>query len=115
MARTIDPGTLRRRIQIHANTASDDDMGQAKTSYAAVDTVWGSVTAIRGDERFEASAISPQVTHRIVIRDYALTPKHLLVDDLDTTVKWHIYAILPMDAEGAEYLEVLVTERVGDT
>ena len=90
-------------------------MGQAGTVYAAVATVWGSVTAVRGLEKFEGLVISPQVTHVIVIRDYALTPQHLLVDDLDTTVKWNIFAIIPLDDEGPEYLRVTVIERVGDT
>ncbi len=115
MGRTIDPGKFRGRIQIHANTPSDDDMHQAIAGFSLEATVWGSVTAIRGDEKFEALAISPQVTHRIVIRDYELTPRHKLIDDEDTTVKWNIFAILPLDDQGARYLEILVTERVGDT
>lgn len=112
MARTIDPGKFRRRIQIHTNTPTEQDSGQEVNVFALAATVWGSVEPIRGLERFEALQVKAMVTHRITIRDYALTPEDLLKDAEDTTVLWHIDSVLRLDDQGPRYLEVWVTEEV---
>ena len=112
MARTIDPGKFRRRIEIHTNTPTQDDTGQTVNVFGLATTVWGSVEPIRGLERFEALQVKSMVTHRITIRDYALTPEDLLKDAEDTTVEWHIDSVLRLDDQGAQYLEVWAKEVV---
>lgn len=112
MARTIDPGRFRRRIEIHANTPVEDDTGQKKSGFALATTVWGAVDPIRGMERFEAQQVKSMVTHRITIRDYSLTPEDLLKDAEDATVEWNIDSIIRLDDQGARYLEVWVKEEV---
>lgn len=112
MARTIDPGKFRRRIEIHTNTPTDDDTGQTINAFGLADTVWGSVEPVRGLERFEALQVKSMVTHRITIMDYALTPEDLLKDAEDTTVEWHIESVLRLDDEGPRYLEVWAKEVV---
>ena len=112
MARTIDPGKFRRRIEIHTNTPTEDDTGQVIKAFGIADTVWGSVEPVRGLERFEALQVKSMVTHRITIRDYALTPEDLLKDAEDTTIEWHIESVLRLDDQGARYLEVWAKEVV---
>ncbi len=112
MARTIDPGKFRRRIEIHTNTPAEDDTGQSGNVFGLADTVWGSVEPVRGLERFEALQVKSMVTHRITIRDYALTPEDLLKDAEDTTIEWHIDSVLRLDDQGARYLEVWAKEVV---
>ncbi len=112
MTRTIDPGKFRRRIEIHTNTPVEDDTGQSGKAFGLVTTVWGSVEPVRGLERFEALQVKSMLTHRITIRHYALTPEDLLKDAEDTTVEWHIDAVLRLDSEGSRYLEVWAKEVV---
>ncbi len=112
MARTIDPGKFRRRIQIHTNTPTEQDSGQELNVFGLATTVWGSVEPARGLERFEALQVRSMVTHRITIRHYALTPEDLLKDAEDTTVEWHIDSVLRLDDQGARYLEVWAKEVV---
>lgn len=112
MARTIDPGRFRRRIEIHTNSSSDDDTGQAIESLSLAATVWGAVDPIRGIERFEALKVTPTVTHRITIRDYALKNADVLKDAEDTTVEWEIESIIRLDDQGARYLEVWCKETL---
>lgn len=112
MARTIDPGKFRRRIEIHTNTPVEDDTGQSGNVFGLAATVWGSVEPVRGLERFEALQVKSMVTHRITIRHYALTPEDLLKDAEDTTVEWHIDSVLRLDDQGARYLEVWAKEVV---
>ena len=112
MARTIDPGRLRRRIEIHTNTPVDDDTGQAIETLTLATTVWGAVDPIRGIERFEALKVTPTVTHRITIRDYALKNDDVLKDAEDTTIEWEIDSIIRLDDQGADYLEVWCKETL---
>ncbi len=115
MARTIDPGRFRRRIQIHAKPlTTDSNTGQDVGVFALEATVWGAVDPIRGLERFEAAKVTPLVTHRITIRAYALTNLHRLIDAEDTAVEWDIESILRLDDQGSRYLEVWCKERVGE-
>lgn len=114
MSRTIDPGRFRRRIQIHADTPTEDDTGQAISGFALVTTVWGAVDPMRGEERFQALKATPIVTHRVTMRDYPLTAQHRLIDAEDTTVEWDIVSVLRLDDEGARYIEAWCKERVGE-
>lgn len=112
MARTIDPGKFRRRIEIHTNTPAVDDTGQSGNVFGLAATVWGSVEPVRGLERFEALQVKSMVTHRITIRSYALTPEDLLKDAEDTSIEWQIESVLRLDDQGARYLEVWAKEVV---
>ena len=114
MARIIDPGRFRRRIEIHTNTPTEDDTGQEVSGFALTTTVWGAVDPIRGMERFEAQKVTPLVTHRITILDYALTNQHRLIDAEDSSVQWDIDSIIRLDDQGPLYLEVWCKERVGE-
>jgi len=50
--------------------------GHASPTYATVDTVYGSVTALSGRELINAQQISSLVTHRVKIRYHASVNNH---------------------------------------
>jgi len=73
-------GKLRHRIEIQKVTESTDSVsGEVTREWTTIETVWGSIRPMRGTERFEASQVSPQATHKVNLRyDSRITSAHRL-------------------------------------
>jgi len=61
-------GQLRHRIAIERRSGARNSFGEEKEDWSTSETTWGSISPLRGVERFEARQIHPQVTHKVVFR-----------------------------------------------
>jgi SPP1 family predicted phage head-tail adaptor len=68
-------GDLRHRLEIQTATETLDTFGEPITTWATTVTRWGSVNPVIGRERFQANQITPETTHTIKLRYYALSAK----------------------------------------
>lgn len=103
----IDIGALDRRLVLQAPSESGDGAGGVIRDYAAVTTLWASVTPVssRGDS--EAERLGAALRLRIVIRFRSdVTTRHRLVDGT------HIYRIVAVRETGRRrFLEIDAEER----
>ena len=115
---TIEPGSLRHRIQIAAPSGSQDSMGgvsQNPAQWAVIRTCWASIEAWTGSHSESAGQFTSRTSHWIVIRDprdAAQTP------DAQMYVWWNgrtflIEAVLSPD-EGHKLL-VMVCSEINDS
>lgn len=61
-------GKLRHRLALQSGTASTDTYGAVTYAYTTYDTVWGSITPLRGLELIHAQQVQSEVTHKCFIR-----------------------------------------------
>ena len=77
-------GQLRHRIQLQSSTKTRNSQNERIETWETYDTVWGSVTPLRGEERLIADQIQSEVSHNIRIRfDTSTTvlPRHRAIHD----------------------------------
>ena len=65
---TMDPGQMRRQVQIQQQSATPDSVGQPQLIWTTILTVMAAITATGAKESFATGQFSSQVTHRISIR-----------------------------------------------
>lgn len=61
-------GKLNKRIQFQENQPIRNEMGEKVPTWVTVYTVWASIKAIGGQERFSNNKESAEVSHRIKVR-----------------------------------------------
>lgn len=79
----VKVGELRHALELQELTVTTDIGGQSTRSWVTVDTVWGSVEPLFGDEYFEAQKLKAGTGIKVKIRDYqGLRPqKHRLTHE----------------------------------
>ena len=105
----MQAGTLRHRIAIQSATETQNVYGEKIKSWSTDVTVWGSIRPLRGQERFLAQQISPEVTHKIIIRGgQTVTPANRLLFN-----SRYFYIESPLDAdERGIFMELLCKEHL---
>ena len=68
----MEAGRLSRRFEIQKPIRSQNDFGEVTITYQKVGKRWGSLRAITGIDRLNASQISSEVTHNVVLRKDSL-------------------------------------------
>lgn len=61
-------GQLKRRIEVQAESTSQDTMGGPVTTWSTLYSCWAKIATLRVQERYGAGNFDPQVTHRVTIR-----------------------------------------------
>lgn len=75
-------GQLRHRLRIEEVVETRSDSGDVDESWNEFDTVWGSLEAVTGNERFRAEREHAEVTHLARIRHLdGVTPKMRITHD----------------------------------
>lgn len=104
----LDIGALDRRLTLRAPSETDDGAGGFTRDYAAVTTLWASVTplSMRGD--VDAERLGAALRLRIVIRfRNDVTTRHRLVDGA------HVYRIVAVrESVRRRFLEIDAEERL---
>lgn len=96
-------------MTVHRATTTNNDAGERVRAYAAVETRWGAIEPLRGQERYAAQQVQPNVTHRIRLRfGSTVTAKDKIVHAGRT---FEIEAVLNT-REGNRQLELLCMEQV---
>jgi len=68
----MDVGQLNRRFEVQKPIRTQNDFGEVTITYRKVGKRWGSMRAITGIDRLNASQISSEVTHNVVLRKDSL-------------------------------------------
>ena len=68
----MDIGQLSRRFEVQKPVRTQNDFGEVTIAYQKIGKRWGSLRAITGIDRLNASQISSEVTHNVVMRKDAL-------------------------------------------
>jgi SPP1 family predicted phage head-tail adaptor len=103
------PGELKHRLTLEEPVETADGSGGVTRGYAAVATLWASVTPVSARGGVEAAGLAANVTHRIVIRPGPdLTTRHRLREG---TRIFRIVALRDQDGSG-RFLEIHAQERV---
>jgi SPP1 family predicted phage head-tail adaptor len=104
----LKAGELRHQITIQQSTESQNDYGEATSSWSEFATVWASVQPISGREFFAAQAVQAQVSTRIKIRYLPdVTPKMRV---LFGSRVFRIEAVLNIDERNRELHLMCVEE-----
>jgi SPP1 family predicted phage head-tail adaptor len=104
-----DPGMLNRRLVLEAPVESADGAGGVTRGFAAIATLWVSVTPVSAARAIEAERLGAKVTHRLHLR---------FLDDITTRHRFRdgvrIYRIVTIcDRDGRKrLLEIEAEERV---
>jgi SPP1 family predicted phage head-tail adaptor len=61
-------GLKNRRVRFETPTTAADAEGGIVSTWAAIDTVWASVSPLQGEERLIADQVAGSTTHRIRVR-----------------------------------------------
>ena len=61
-------GLLRHRVELQSSTMDPNDFGEPVPTWTTYATVWGRVSALRGEERWAAQQLSGKVTHEVEVR-----------------------------------------------
>ena len=59
---------MKFRLAIQNSSQSSDGQGGYTESWTTADTVWASITPLKGFERFQAGQMQTPLTHKIIIR-----------------------------------------------
>jgi SPP1 family predicted phage head-tail adaptor len=104
----FDIGALDRRLILQAPGETDDGAGGVTRDYAAVTTLWASVTPVSARGDIDAERLGAALRVRIVIRFRGdVTTRHRLVDGA------HVYRIVAVRESGRRrFLEIDAEERV---
>lgn len=71
---SVNPGTLRHRVQLQQKSASQDAAGQPLTTWTTVLTTWARIEAITLREMFQANQLVSQISHTITMRYQSTVP-----------------------------------------
>ena len=101
-----DPGTLNRRLTLEAPVESADGAGGVTRGYAAVATLWASLTPVAARGNVEAAGLGTTVTHRIQIRtSTGITLRHRFRDGA------RVFRIVAMRDRDRRFLDIDAEER----
>ncbi len=67
-ALSLDPGALRRAVDLQQQTRTADGAGGFSEGWTTVATVFARIVPLRADSRLRADQLAETVTHRIVLR-----------------------------------------------
>jgi SPP1 family predicted phage head-tail adaptor len=104
-----DPGMLNRRLVLEAPVESADGAGGVIRGFAAIATLWVSVTPVAAAHAIEAERLGAKVTHRLHLRfSDDITTRHRFRDGV------RIYRIVTIcDRDGRRrFLEIEAEVRV---
>lgn len=65
---TLDPGQLRRQVQILAPAAVQDAFGQPTATWTVLLIAMAKIEALKGAERYQTGEFVAQVSHGVTIR-----------------------------------------------
>jgi len=65
---TIDPGEMRRQVQLQQQSTAPDSVGQPQSIWTTFLTAMAAIQATGAKEAFLTGQFSSQVTHRITLR-----------------------------------------------
>lgn len=81
-------GAMRHRLALQSRTETLDSFGDAVLSYTSIATVWGSLRAVSGRERYIAQQAQSEVSHEAIVRHTtdteSLTPEDRVTFDSRT-------------------------------
>lgn len=81
----IRAGKLRHRIGIQQVSEVPDEFGGITRTWSTIATRRASISPLRGRERDQARQVTPELSHKIVMRHFeGLTPKHRIEFDSRT-------------------------------
>lgn len=104
-----DPGKLNRRLVLEAPVESADGAGGVTRTFAAVATLWVSVTPVSAARQIEAERLGARVTHRLHLRfSNDITIHHRFRDG------GRVYRIVALrDRDGRKrFLDIEAEERI---
>lgn len=103
----MEAGKLRHRLEIQEATEQQDSVGEPIKTWSKLRTVWGSVQPLSGREYLLSQQVTPEQTHRIMLRyTPELTVRHRIVFD---SRHFDINSIIDVDERHIE-LELLCSE-----
>lgn len=109
----MEPGKLQHRLTIQRLITTTDQHGdrRSKKTPLNIDTVWGSVNALKGNELLEAQQIKASVTHEMRFR-YDSTLSEITVNDqIAFDGRTFQIAFLDNFSERNEFFTATVEER----
>lgn len=98
---------MRHRVEIQTVVETRDAHGGVSRTWNTDAIRWASIEPLTGREYFQAAQINSAITHKVIMRDYALTPKQRLVYDSRTFEIQSVKNIVELGAQ----IEVLCTEN----
>lgn len=104
-------GLKNKRIRFETPTKTTDVEGGLVDSWATIDTVWASLSPLRGEEKLQADQVAGSTSHRIRIR-YSTTLAALTSKDRAVLGSRIFDLTPPLDLmEGHRELEIMAKER----
>lgn len=64
----VDAGTLTKRFDVQSPTRTQNDFGEVTITYSQEAMRWGSIRATSARDRLNASQVSSEVSHQVVMR-----------------------------------------------
>lgn len=71
---SLNPGTLRHRVQLQQESTLPDSFGQPQSTWTTVLTTWARVEAISMREMFQSNQLVSQISHAITMRYQSTVP-----------------------------------------
>jgi len=112
----IRANIMRHRLKLETlSTASQDTFGEDDAGYTLLGTRDAAIEPLKGNERFVAQQLDPNLSHKITMRwdstVATLTPKGRLVMMSSTSRVFDVQSIINVD-ERDHTLEIMAMERV---
>lgn len=101
-------GKLRHRVEVQTPTETLDALGQASRTWATTTTRYASILPLTGRELERARQISPDVTHKLTLRNVSITTRDRL---LFGTRVFNVQSVLTPEERNLT-TEVLAIEKV---
>lgn len=110
--RTIDIGSLNRRITFKRLVSSENDLGLLNQRLEEITTVWGSFWPIRGQERYEAFRAESDAKYKCYVR-YSEKLKDLDAEDFIEVggTQYQITDVMDVESQH-KLLEIYCTDRI---
>jgi len=97
----VKAGRLRHRLELQRNTPTRNTSGEMSDAWATVGTYWGSISAVKGDERFSSAQRVADADITIMMRHVGtITTADRLVHRAKT---YDIREVIDRDERNAEY------------
>lgn len=110
--RTVDIGSLNKRITFKRLEHAEDDMGLYNQELHEICTVWGSFWPIRGQERYEAFRAESDAKFKCYVR-YSAKTKDINAEDFVELNGTQYQITDVMDIEGQHKLiEIYCTNQI---
>lgn len=101
----MNPGRFRERVNIQSHDATRDEYGEETATWTTDETIRVEISPMSGRERWDASAVQSEVTHRITgYYTSSANARKRLQHSVDTGRTWQIMAVRDVepDYRGAE-------------